>query len=55
MERQGLLKDALVKFAAGVILIGLLLFLPAWDIRWHNGWMFMVLLFVPMCIAGVVM
>lgn len=55
MERQGLLKDALVKFTAGVILIGLLLFLPAWDLKWHNGWMFMVLLFVPMCIAGVIM
>jgi len=55
MERQGLLKDALIKFAAGIILIGLLLFLSAWDIKWRNGWMFMVLLFVPMCIAGVVM
>ena len=54
-DRRGLLKDALVKFTAGIILIGLLLFLPAWDIKWREGWLFMGLLFIPMCIAGVVM
>ena len=54
-DRRGLLKDALVKFTAGIILIGLLLFLPAWDIKWREGWMFMALLFIPMCIAGTVM
>ena len=54
-DRKGLLKDALVKFTAGIILIGLLIFLPAWDIKWREGWLFMALLFIPMCIAGVVM
>lgn len=54
-DRRGLLKDALVKFTAGIILIGLLIFLPAWDIKWREGWLFMGLLFIPMCIAGVVM
>ena len=54
-DRRGLLKDALVKFIAGIILIGLLIFLPAWDIKWSEGWLFMGLLFIPMCIAGVVM
>ncbi len=54
-DRRGLLKDALVKFTAGIILIGLLIFLPAWDIKWSEGWLFMGLLFIPMCIAGVVM
>ncbi|MBP0969900.1 MAG: isoprenylcysteine carboxylmethyltransferase family protein [Oscillospiraceae bacterium] len=55
MDRKGLLKDALVKYIAGVVLVGLLVFLPAWDIKWPNGWMFMALLFVPMCFAGIVM
>ena len=50
-----LLKDAMIKFVSGVILLGVLLFLPAWDIKWRNGWLLMAILFVPMFIAGIVM
>ena len=50
-----LLKDAIIKLLAGVILLGILLFLPAWDIKWRNGWLLMAILFVPMFIAGIVM
>ena len=50
-----LLKEAIIKFVSGVILIGVLLFLPAWDIRWRNGWMLMAILFIPMFFAGIIM
>ena len=50
-----LLKDAIIKFVSGVVLIGVLLFLPAWDIKWRNGWILMAILFVPMFFAGIVM
>ena len=53
--KNGLLKDAIVKYIAGVILVGLLIFLPAGSLEWKNGWLFMGLLFVPMFIAGIVM
>ncbi|MBQ2311418.1 MAG: isoprenylcysteine carboxylmethyltransferase family protein [Firmicutes bacterium] len=50
-----LLKDAIIKFVCGVVLIGVLLFLPAWDIKWRNGWILMAILFVPMLVAGIIM
>lgn len=50
-----LLKEAIIKYLAGVILTGLLLFIPAGTIEWRNGWMLMLLLFVPMFVAGMVM
>lgn len=50
-----LLKDAIIKYVADVVLIGLLLFIPAGTIRWKNAWIFMFVLFVPMFIAGIVM
>lgn len=50
-----LLKEALKKYIFGVILLGVLLFVPAGDIRWRNGWLFMSLLFIPMLLAGIVM
>jgi len=53
--KKGLLKEALVKYISGFILLGLLLFVPAGTISWPNGWLFMFLLFVPMFIAGILM
>ena len=50
-----LFATALTKFAAGVVVIGLLLFLPAGTIFWWQGWLFMGVLFVPMFVAGLVM
>lgn len=53
--KKGLLKEALVKYISGFILLGLLLFVPAGTLSWPNGWLFMFLLFVPMFIAGILM
>lgn len=47
--------QALVKFFCGVIVIGILLFLPAGTLHWLNGWVFMGILFIPMFCAGIVM
>ena len=53
--RTGLLKDAILKYVSGIILIGVLLFLPAGDIHWKNGWLLMAVLFIPMFFAGTLM
>ena len=50
-----LLISALMKFACGAALVGLLIFLPAGSIHYARGWLLMALLFVPMLIAGFVM
>ena len=47
--------QAIIKFILGVLVVGLLLFIPANTINYWNGWLFMGLLFIPMLIAGVVM
>lgn len=47
--------QAVAKFFAGVVLVGVLVFLPAGTFEFFGGWLFMFLLFVPMLIAGVVM
>ena len=53
--KKGLLKDALIKIAFGIVAMGLLLFLPAGTIHWPDGWLLMIILFVPMFFAGLVM
>lgn len=50
-----LLFQAVGKFLLGVILVGLLIFLPAGTFFFPNGWLFMTILFVPMFFAGIVM
>ena len=47
--------QAIGKFLLGVVLIGLLLFLPAGTLRYWNAWLFLGILFIPMFIAGIVM
>ena len=47
--------EAIVKFACGVVLVGLLVFLPTGSLAYTWGWLFMALLFVPMFGAGLVM
>ena len=47
--------SAIAKFAAGFILIGALLFLPAGTMAYPQGWLLMGILFVPMFLAGLVM
>ena len=50
-----LLAEALIKFTCGLLLVGLLIFLPAGTFAYTYGWLFVGLLFVPMLIAGFVM
>lgn len=47
--------QAILKFALGIALVGLLIFLPAGSLAFVNGWILMGILFVPMFFAGVVM
>ncbi len=47
--------QAIAKFLFGVILVGILVFLPAGTLSFFNGWLFMGLLFMPMFFAGIVM
>ena len=47
--------QAISKLLLGIILVGLLIFLPAGTLAFFNGWLFMAVLFVPMLVAGVVM
>ena len=47
--------EAILKFILGVIMIGLLLFIPANSMNYWNAWLLMGQLFIPMFIAGIVM
>ena len=47
--------SAVTKFAAGVLLVALLIFLPAGTIHYPGGQVLMGVLFIPMFLAGVVM
>lgn len=47
--------QALSKFFFGILLVGLLIFLPAGTVHFFNGWLLMGILFIPMLIAGIVM
>ncbi len=52
---KSLLRQAMVKFFSGVLLVGLLLFLPAGTLHFRRAWLLMGILFVPMFLAGLVM
>lgn len=47
--------QAIGKFLMGLVLIGLLLFVPAGTLDYFNAWLFIAILFGPMFIAGIVM
>lgn len=47
--------EAIIKFILGVILVGILIFLPAGTLSFIQGWLLMAVLFVPMFFAGIVM
>ena len=46
---------ALTKMMMGMLLMGLVLFLPAGTWDYPNGWLFCILLFLPMLIMGTVL
>lgn len=52
---KALFIQAISKFFLGVIAIGLLIFLPAGTLVYPGAWLFMIILFVPMFVAGIIM
>ena len=51
--KKTLFIQALTKFLVGLLLVGLLLFLPAGTFGYWQAWLFIGILFVPMFIAGI--
>ena len=47
--------QAIAKFLLGVVLVGVLIFLPAGTLSFWNGWLLMGVLFLPMFLGGLVM
>ena len=47
--------SAMLKFFSGLLLMGLLLFLPAGSFAYWQAWLLIGILFVPMFLAGLVM
>lgn len=47
--------NALTKYIMGLLLIGVLLFLPAWSFDYPGAWLFIALLFIPMLLLGIVL
>ena len=47
--------QSLTKYLLGVVILGLLIFLPAGSLGYWQGWLLMGILFVPMFVAGLVM
>ena len=50
-----LLFSAITKLLAGLVLLGALLFLPAWTMNYPNAYLFLGVLFVPMILLGLVL
>ncbi len=53
--KENLFVKGITRFAAGLLLVGLLLFLPAGTFHYPQAWLLMGILFVPMIVAGLVM
>jgi len=47
--------QAIVKFFCGLIIMGLIIFLPAGSFAYWQGWLLIGLLFVPMFVAGIIL
>ena len=52
MKTSKLLAQGLLKMLSGMLIVGLVLFLPAGSWNYFNGWLFCVLLFLPMLVLG---
>ena len=50
-----LLSQAITKFLSGLLLVGILLFLPAGTFAYPQAWLLIGILFVPMFAAGLIM
>ena len=47
--------SALTKYIMGLVLIGALLFFPAWTLHYPGAWLFIGLLFIPMLFMGIIL
>lgn len=47
--------QAILKFTLGIIIIGILIFLPAGTFYYWRAWLLMGILFIPMFFAGIIM
>lgn len=47
--------QAILKFLLGFIVVAMLIFIPAGNLDYLNGWIFLGILFVPMFLVGLVM
>jgi protein-S-isoprenylcysteine O-methyltransferase Ste14 len=47
--------QAILKFLLGVLLVGVLIFVPAGTVQYVGAWLLMGILFIPMFCAGIVM
>ena len=54
MNKKLFLK-AIIRYILGVVLVGVLLFVPAGTLKFWNAWLFMGILFIPMFIAGIIL
>ena len=52
---KDLMIQSITKFFLGMIVLGILLFLPAASFHYWQGWLLMGILFIPMLIAGLIM
>lgn len=50
-----LFAQAMIKFISGAVMVAFMLFLPAGDLKYWNGWLLMGILFIPMFAAGIVL
>lgn len=48
-----LVTSALIKYLCGLIITSLLIFIPSGTIKNYNGWLLLILLFVPMLFLGI--
>ena len=55
MKKSKLAVSAAVKYLLGVVLVGMLVFLPAGTLRFRQGWLLMAVLFLPMLVLGAVL
>ena len=53
--KDNLLANALIKVIMGIVLMGALIFLPAWTLGYWPGWLLMGILFIPMIIVGFIL
>ena len=52
---KSLFINAIIKYILGVILVGVLLFVPAGTLEYWNAWLLIGILFIPMFIAGIIL